>query len=132
MTLEDPRFLSVDEVLALHSDQIRLFGGSEGLRDRSALASAVAMASVTFDGAFLHERPFEMAAAYAFHIAQNQPFLDGNKRTGLNAALVFLEMEGWTVHDTEEALVVAMIDISARTLTKAALALLFERLSMRR
>ena len=68
MTAEDvePLFLSVEEVLALHEDQLRLFGGSGGLRDRGVLEAAVAMPAATFDGAYLHSDLFEMAAAYAF------------------------------------------------------------------
>jgi len=95
----EPLFLSVEDVLALHGDQLRLFGGSAGVRDRGALESAVATPGATFDGEFLHEDLFHMAAAYAFHIAENQPFVDGNKRTGLNAALVFLDVNGWIVED---------------------------------
>jgi death-on-curing protein len=78
---DDPLFLTVGDVLSLHSDQIRQFGGSEGLRDEGGLASAVAQASATYGGKYLHSGPFEMAAAYAFHIAANHPFLDGNERT---------------------------------------------------
>jgi death-on-curing protein len=69
-----PFFLTVEEVLAFHADQIREFGGSEGIRDAGGLDSAVAQARATFDGEYLHRGPFEMAAAYAFHIAENQPF----------------------------------------------------------
>jgi len=63
-------------VLALHDDQLRLFGGSTGIRDLNALESAVATPASTFDGAFLHDDIFQMAAAYCFHIADNQPFVD--------------------------------------------------------
>lgn len=59
-----------------------------------------------------------MAAAYAFHIAENQPFVDGNKRTALNAALVFLDLNGFIVHDPEGRLHDAMIAISSRALDK--------------
>ena len=122
-------FLSVDDVLDLHNDQLRLFGGSAGLRDRNALESAVAMPASTFDGAFLHDDLFHMAAAYVFHIAENQPFVDGNKRTALNAALVFLDINGWIVSDPDERLYGAMIAISARTLDKRGLADLFRQLA---
>jgi death on curing protein len=59
----DPDFLSVEDVIELHADQLRLFGGSDGIRDRGALESAVAMPQATFGGAFLHDGLFEMAAA---------------------------------------------------------------------
>jgi death-on-curing protein len=125
----DPIFLSVEEVLGLHDDQLRLFSGSSGLRDRRALESAVAVPASTFDGAYLHQDLFHMAAAYAFHIAENQPFVDGNKRTGLNAALVFLDLNGWVVTDPEMRLYDAMLALSARQLDKNGLASLFRVLS---
>ena len=122
----DPIFLSVEEVLGLHDDQLRLFGGSAGLRDRRVLESAVAVPASTFDGVYLHQDLFHMAAAYAFHIAENQPFMDGNKRTGLNAALVFLDLNGWVVSDPQMRLYDAMLALSARQLDKNGLASLFE------
>lgn len=70
-----------------------------------------------------------MAAAYAFHIAQNQAFVDGNKRTGLLAALVFLDMNGWTVVDADGQLSEAMIVIAERRLDRAGLAALLRQLS---
>jgi len=125
----DPIFLSVEEVLGFHDDQLRLFGGSSGLRDRRALESAVAVPASTFDGVYLHQDLFHMAAAYAFHIAENQPFVDGNKRTGLNAALVFLDLNGWVVTDPQMRLYDAMLALSARQLDKNGLASLFRALS---
>lgn len=126
----EPLFLSVEDVLALHDDQLRLFGGSAGVRDRGALESAVATPQATFDDEFLHEDLFHMAAAYAFHIAENQPFVDGNKRTGLNAALVFLDVNGWVVEDPEMRLFDAMIALSSRALDKHGLALIFRELAL--
>jgi len=111
----DPIFLTIEDVLQLHNDQLERFGGSDGIRDRGALESAVAVARATFDGKLLHDGIFAMAAAYAFHIAENQPFVDGNKRTGLNAALVFLDVNGWLVPDPDERLYDAMISLAART-----------------
>jgi death-on-curing protein len=125
----DPEFLSVEDVVELHADQLRLFGGSDGVRDPGALESAVATPQATFGGEFLHEGLFEMAAAYAFHIAENQPFLDGNKRTALNAAIVFLDINGWRVLDPDMALYDAMIALSNRSLDKAGLADLLRRLA---
>ena len=87
-------FLQVSDVLLLHSDQIDLYGGEHGLRDAGLLESAVAQPQAAAGGAYLHSDVFEMAAAYLFHIVQNHPFLDGNKRTGAVAALVFLDLNG--------------------------------------
>jgi death-on-curing protein len=127
--LLEPLFLSIEEVLELHSDQLRLYGGTDGIRDPGALDSAVATLAATFDDAYLHSDLFEMAAAYAFHIAENQPFLDGNKRTALNAALVFLDINGWLVLDPGECLFDAMIAISSRALDKYGLAAILRKLS---
>jgi len=125
----EPLFLTVDEVQELHDDQLRRFGGSAGVRDLGALASAVATPASTFDGEFLHADLFHMAAAYAFHIAENQPFVDGNKRAALNAALVFLDINGWLVVDPQMLLYNAMIAISSRALDKAGLAELLRSLA---
>ena len=95
----DPIFLSVDDVLSLHADQLARYGGLPGVRDAGGLEAAVEMPRATFGGEYLHADLFSMAAAYAFHIAESQAFVDGNKRAGLNAALVFLLMNGWYVSD---------------------------------
>ncbi len=84
----DPVFLDLEDVLLIHAEQLARFGGAPGLRDRGLLESAVAMPRASAGGEFAHPDVFAMAAAYAFHTAQNQPFVDGNKRTGLLAAVV--------------------------------------------
>ena len=89
-------FLTIEDVLAIHADQIQRYGGDHGVRDLGMLASAVAQPMVGFEGTFLHEDLFAMAAAYLFHIAQNHPFVDGNKRAAAVSALVFLDL-----NDTE-------------------------------
>lgn len=125
-----PDFLSVEDVEQLHSEQLRLFGGLDGVRDRGALESAVAVPAASFGGEFLHVGLFAMASAYAFHIAENQPFVDGNKRTALNAALVFLGMHEWEVVDPNGLLYDSMLGISAGTVSKEQLAETLERLSV--
>jgi death on curing protein len=87
-------FLHVEDVLDLHDAQVSLYGGEHGVRDMGLLESAVAQPRATFDREYLHKDLFEMAAAYLFHIVQNHPFLDGNKRTGAVAGLVFLDING--------------------------------------
>jgi len=126
---ESPTFLTIEENLAIHDDQIRAFGGTHGLRDFGGLDSAVAQARATFDGEYLHKGIFAMAAAYAFHLAENQPFLDGNKRTALNAALVFLGLHGVEVNDPEGKLFTAMIGLSSGEWTKQQMAVALEQLA---
>lgn len=88
------RFLGVDDVLAIDADTIEHEGGSPGVRDPGLLEAAVLMPQQRFDGEYLHPGLPEMAAAHLFHIAQNHAFHDGNKRTAVLAALVFLTVNG--------------------------------------
>lgn len=111
-------FLTLAEVTEIHRDQIERYGGSHGIRDLNLLSSAVAMPSASFSEEFLHSDIYEMAAAYAFHISQNHPFIDGNKRTALAAALVFLELNGISISDPDCKLYDAMIGIANGTLNK--------------
>lgn len=86
---KEPEFLSREIVDAIHEHQIDTFGGLRGVRDESALESAIAAAqNVYYYGG---GDKFDIAAAYAFHLAESQAWFDGNKRTGVQAALVFLE-----------------------------------------
>lgn len=115
-------FLAVEEVLRIHSILLELYGGAAGLRDEGLLRSALAQPEATFGGSSLLVHPYEMAAAYAFHIAQNHPFLDGNKRTALAAMLVFLEVNGHPLHAEPGLLYAMMIAVAEGRLSKAALA----------
>ncbi len=83
-------FLTLDEAIALHADQIERYGGRPGLRDLGLLQSALGVPSATFDGRFLHDGLPEMGAAYLFHVVRDHPFVDGNKRVGLVILLAFL------------------------------------------
>ena len=121
-------FLNVEDVLQLHEDLIDRYGGTHGIRSDDLLQSAVAQPQATFGTDYLHSDIFHMAAAYAFHIAQNQPFLDGNKRTGLHAALVFLDFNGYSISPSTR-LVQAMIQIAEHCLDKEGLATVFRELS---
>ena len=98
-------FLDLDHVLQIHRSLIERYGGIPGLRDVGLLQSAIAMPQASFGGEFLHKGLFEMAAAYLYHIVQNHPFLDGNKRTGAAVAIVFLAINGVDLQDDEEGLV---------------------------
>ncbi len=118
----DVRFLTVDEVLLFHEMQIARYGGSAGLRDRGMLESAVAMPRAGFGGVYLHEDIFEMAAAYLYHIVMNHPFIDGNKRTGAHAALVFLADHGFAVTLSENEKYDLVIGVCNGTVTKRAVA----------
>jgi death-on-curing protein len=112
------KFLDLTNVVKIHRDQISLYGGQLGVRDFGLLQSALAMPRESFGDEWLHRDIFEMAAAYAFHISQNHPFIDGNKRTGLASALVFLDINGFAVQRPDKYLYDAMISISTSQLGK--------------
>lgn len=90
----NPEFLDLDDVLQIHANQLEAHGGSDGIRDLGLLDSAVAQPQMGVAGQYLHGDIFEMAAAHILHIVMNHPFVDGNKRTGTLAALVFLHLNG--------------------------------------
>jgi death on curing protein len=88
------RFLSETIVLAIHDDQVRLYGGVYGVRDEARLDAALHMPQAQFEGEFLQPSIFHMAAAYGFHLCQNHPFIDGNKRTAGMVMFTFLRING--------------------------------------
>ncbi|MBX3384544.1 MAG: type II toxin-antitoxin system death-on-curing family toxin [Phycisphaeraceae bacterium] len=114
----DPEFLRVDDVLQIHQDQIERYGGSPDLRDPGLLTSAVDTPRAMFDGKYLHGDLFDMAAAYLFHIVQNHPFVDGNKRTGTAAALVFLDLNGIEMEIDDGALVDLVLAVAQGQIAK--------------
>jgi len=89
-----PRHLSVEAVLAIHAEVLAAHGGLPGLRDRGLLESAVAAPQASYGGRPLMREAVEIAAAYLYYLCRNQPFADGDKRTALAAALVFLQANG--------------------------------------
>jgi death-on-curing protein len=123
----NPIFLSLGEVLEIHRDQIERYGGDPGIRDLGLLQSALAMPAAGFGGRYLHTDLFEMAAAYLFHITQNHPFLDGNKRTGAVASLVFLALNGVDVGADEEEFEKTVLRVAEGKIDKAAVAEFFRK-----
>jgi death-on-curing protein len=85
---------AIEDVFEIHELQVERYGGLQGVRDRGLVESAIAQPKATFSGEHLHGDLFEMSAAYLFHLVRKHGFLDGNKRTGLLAALVFLDING--------------------------------------
>ena len=118
----EPSFLTLDEVLEIHRDQITNYGGSSGVRDFGLLHSALAMPQALYGGQYLHPDLYEMAAAYLFHIVQNHPFIDGNKRVGAVAADVFLALNGLRLTATEDQYAELVLATARGDLTKSAIA----------
>jgi death on curing protein len=111
-------FLSLDEVLEIHQQQIERYGGSLGIRDVAGLESAVATPEATFGGEYLHTSIPAMAAAYLFHLCQNHAFIDGNKRAGANAAITFLLMNDWEPMFDEAEFVALVLSIASGKMGK--------------
>ena len=91
-TPEDCFHLTVEMVLEIHTEAIRRFGGSDGVRELALLESAVAAPQASFGGQSPYADIPEVAAACLFYLCQNHPFMEGNKRTALGACLVFLRL----------------------------------------
>lgn len=124
-----PEFLTVEDVLEIHEMQLDRYGGGSGLRDHGLLESAVAQPKATFGGEFVHDGLFSMAAAYLFHIVSNHPFVDGNKRAGLLAALVFLDLNGITIEQGSETLYDLTMAVAAGRAKKEEIATTLARLA---
>lgn len=127
----EPFYISLRVVLEIHQRQIKEFDGANGIRNRSGLEAAVESPKATFDGKDLYPTIFLKASAYAYHLAESQAFVDGNKRTALDVALTFLAINGFEVEDEQMELCDAMIATAEKTMSKEQLADLFERLTSR-
>ena len=124
--MNEPIFITRERVDALHRQSLEAHGGQDGIRNEHGLESALAQPQNVF---FYGQGDlFDLAAAYAYHIAENQPFIDGNKRTAITTALAFLELNGVATSAlTNEQLYDAMIGIAEKRLDKAGLAEVFRR-----
>jgi len=120
-----PLFLDPEHVLRLHRSLLEHYGGIEGVRDAGLLDSAISMPQATFGGQHLHGDLFEMAAAYLYHIVQNHPFLDGNKRTGAAAAIVFLAINDIQIDNDEQGLVDLTLSVATGQMDKPEIAEFF-------
>jgi death on curing protein len=122
-----PVFLELAEELEIHRDQIDKYGGRPGIRDIRLLQSAVAAPGSGIKDRYLHQDLMEMAAAYLFHIVKNHPFIDGNKRTGAVAALVFLALNGMVIDAGEDEFEALVRSVAAGRSGKSEIAGFFRR-----
>jgi death-on-curing protein len=129
MTTDTPLFLTRRQIGRLHDSSLEKFGGSAGVRDEGLIDSALASAKNTFF--YAGGDLFDVAAAYAFHLAEAQAFIDGNKRTGIGAALTFLEINGAGTTADDNMLYDAMIGMAAKKLDKSGLAALLRSRAIR-
>jgi death-on-curing protein len=108
--MNEPRWLSKVAVLAIHGRLLAEHGGASGLRDESLLESALAAPKNHFG--YEQADVFKLAAAYAFALTSNHPFVDGNKRTSFAAAGIFLELNGYRLEAAEPEAVAAVLALS--------------------
>jgi death-on-curing protein len=125
LTVREPEFLTPAIIEQLHADSLALFGGSAGVRDRGLIESALASARNTY--LYGHGDLFDIAATYAFHLAEAQAYLDGNKRTAVAAALTFLKGNGVILRIDDLTIYNAMIAVAEKQMTKVDLAGLFRK-----
>lgn len=118
-------FLTWEIVLSLHRRSLELFGGCDGIRDEGGLRSALAAGENTFF--YGNGDLYTVAATYAFHLAESQGFLDGNKRTAAICATTFLIRNGCEDRGEDEVLYDAMIAIAERRMDKRGLAEVLRR-----
>jgi death-on-curing protein len=123
--VREPEFLTPAIVEQLHADSLALFGGSAGVRDPGMVESALAAARNTYP--YGRGDVFAIAASYAFHIAEAQAYLDGNKRTAVAAALIFLKGNGVELQLDDSIIYEAMIAIAEKRMTKDNLAAAFRK-----
>lgn len=123
----EPLFLTFAEIIEIHDYQIAHFSGSAGLRDIELLKSAIGMPSATFGGEYLHPSIIEMAAAYLYHLVENHPFVDGNKRVGAMAALVFLDLNGYDFDAPDQDFTDTVLKVASGKMLKAEITLFFRQ-----
>jgi death-on-curing protein len=121
------KFLTLSEVLQILEDQIQNYGGAYGVRDINLLGSAIYMPESSFGGKYLHETVPAMAAAYTFHLCQNHPFLDGNKRVALASSLVFLDINGYEFNCDDETLYNEIMNVAKGDIKKEELIKFYEK-----
>jgi death-on-curing protein len=122
-----PKFLTFEQVLALHRIQIEQFGGSHGVADEGLLLSALAQPEAGIGEEYLHKDLHEMAAAYLFHLVKNHAFNDGNKRIAALAASVFLQVNGSKVIADEDEFEKLVLDAAQSLVTKEQIADFFRK-----
>lgn len=118
--MSEPEWLELDIVLDVHAEQLALFGGADGLRDVGLLESALARPQNKF--AYGETDLAVLAAAYAFGIARNHPFVDGNKRSAFAAIIVFLGLNGIEFDARPAEATAMMLDLAAGLVAEDGLA----------
>jgi death-on-curing protein len=131
-TPDDCFHLTIETVREIHAEALKQFGGMRGMRDENLLASAVMAPQSSFGGRSPYTDMVDMAAAYLFYLCRNHPFLDGNKRTAMMAAIVFLRLNGLEPAPDSEAWEKLMLDVASSKLDRDATTRRLRKLVKRR
>ena len=130
-TLDDCFHLSVEIVREIHAEAIKIFGGLNRIRDEALLASAVFAPQSSFGGKSPYTDLIDVAAAYLFYLCRNHPFVDGNKRTAVAAAIVFLRINGMETAPDSEKWERLLLDVAAGKLDRDQTTQYLRKLAMR-
>lgn len=114
--MDNISYLTLEQVLAIHQNQIDTYGGKDGIRDLALLESAIFRPQTTFSGRDLYSSLFEKAASLMHSLILNHPFLDGNKRTGVVAIIIFLQINGYLLDIKQEKLINFALDVESKKL----------------
>ncbi len=125
-------YLNVEQILAIHVIQTRDYGGSGGCRDMGGLEAAVARPAMTFGGEDLYPDIAAKAAALMHSLVMNHPFMDGNKRVGAHAALLFLALNDYRSAISPEELVTTTLAVARGEIDAESLAIWFRQRTSRR
>lgn len=125
--MDEPIWMDALDAVVAHDHEILVHGGSAGIRDAGLLESAMARPRNMW--AYTESTPSlaRLAAAYAFGISSNHPFVDGNKRTALLVSFVFLDVNGFEITATQEDAYLTILGMAAGEVSEDQLALWFER-----
>ncbi len=124
--MSEIKFIPKNIVLYFHKQLIKDYGGSSGIRDENLLDSALEQPKATYNGEYLHDSLMKMAAAYGYHLCNNHPFVDGNKRIVFVAMDTFLQMNNFEITASEKEAYKMMIQVSSGQLSKKELVLWLE------
>lgn len=111
-------FLDLEDIIKIHEIAIQKYGGRPGVRDFNLLLSAIYQPQQTFEGKYVYDSICKMAAVYAYHLAENQPFIDGNKRTAFAASVIFLRLNDYRLNATNDEVYQLFIDLADRRISK--------------
>jgi death-on-curing protein len=123
--MNEPEWLTKEAVLYMHREVVDASGGSQGIRDEGLLESALSRPQNVF--AYEDVTIFDLAASYAEAIAHNHPFIDGNKRTAMTAADVFLEINGYEMHADQQKLADLMVNFAEKKISRDEVAIFFKK-----